>query len=616
MLNSIRNKTKGWVAYTIIGFIIVPFALFGIAEYSTGTSNVVVATVDGDEISQVDYLPRFNQQKRRLQEQLGDDYTEQLNNQLKRSTVEAMINEHLLDGLAQELGHVTTGAELQVVVHANKEFKVDGQFSLDKYKQLLRLNGYSAVKYETVKLNELTQRQIKQNLLDSAFVGTSVLKKLQSLNDQQREFNYIRLNTDDYIAQVKVKDKRIKDFYNEQKASFFESEQASLDFVELSLSEIAKRIEVSEDALLDFYEQEKQRFSTEEERRAQHILIADEGEANKVLDELKQNGDFDKLAAQYSADTGSKDDGGDLGFFTRGVMVPEFEAKVFTMQEDELSDLVKSEFGYHIIKLNKIKSGTLKPLDKVRAELLDLYTQEQAKKQLYDLTEQLANLAYEADLEEVASQMNLTLQATELFDKDDTKLHKKMVSAAFSDAVLNKGENSEVLELSKDKFVVVRLKQKLPQRQKRFDEVEAQIKTHLSALSAKTLINKITTDIATSLKNGDDKAADKIISQYKLTWQKLGWIDRGSSKADAAVIENVFALPKPSENKAVYNAGDFNKNYSVVVELLGVKEAEADSEVSNALQSSLLAIESDEVFQAILTTLRKQADLKVFANRL
>ncbi len=616
MLNSIRNKTKGWVAYTIIGFIIVPFALFGIAEYSTGTSNVVVATVDGDEISQVDYLPRFNQQKRRLQEQLGDDYTEQLNNQLKRSTVEAMINEHLLDGLAQELGHVTTGAELQVVVHANKEFKVDGQFSLDKYKQLLRLNGYSAVKYETVKLNELTQRQIKQNLLDSAFVGTSVLKKLQSLNDQQREFNYIRLNTDDYIAQVKVEDKRIKDFYNEQKASFFESEQASLDFVELSLSEIAKRIEVSEDALLDFYEQEKQRFSTEEERRAQHILIADEGEANKVLDELKQNGDFDKLAAQYSADTGSKDDGGDLGFFTRGVMVPEFEAKVFTMQEDELSDLVKSEFGYHIIKLNKIKSGTLKPLDKVRAELLDLYTQEQAKKQLYDLTEQLANLAYEADLEEVASQMNLTLQATELFDKDDTKLHKKMVSAAFSDAVLNKGENSEVLELSKDKFVVVRLKQKLPQRQKRFDEVEAQIKTHLSALSAKTLINKITTDIATSLKNGDDKAADKIISQYKLTWQKLGWIDRGSSKADAAVIENVFALPKPSENKAVYNAGDFNKNYSVVVELLGVKEAEADSEVSNALQSSLLAIESDEVFQAILTTLRKQADLKVFTNRL
>lgn len=616
MLGSIRNKTKGWVAYTIIGLIIVPFALFGIAEYSTNTSNIVVATIDNDEILQTDYLSRFNQQKRILQQRLGDNYTDAFEKKLKRSTVQNMINEHLLGQLAEKLSHVSTTAELQSVVYANDEFKVDGRFSLDKYKQLLRLNGYTATRYETTVLGELTQKQIKQNLLDSAFVSKSVLKKLQSLKNQQRKFNFIRLNTDDYTNQVKVEDKRIQDFYNEKKDSFFEPEQVKLDFVELSLKQIAKNIKVNDEELRDFYEQEKQRFSTEEERRAQHILFKDKAQASKILVQLKQNGDFGKLAKQYSQDTGSKDNAGDLGFFTRGVMVPEFEAKAFAMQENEMSDLVKSEFGYHIIKLNKIKLGTVKSFDETRAELLDLYTQEEAKKQLYNLTEQLANLAYEASLEEVANQMNLTLKTTEFFNKDNTKLNKKMVSAAFSNVVLNQGENSAVLELSKDKFAVVRLQEKTPQRQKTFDEVQAQIKTHLNLLSAKTLISKITTNIAILLKNGDNKAAKKIIDKHKLKWQKLGWVNRSSNKTEAKIIEKVFVLPKPVAQNSTYNAIDFGNSYSVVVELSGVKEIAADTQVSDALQRSLLVIETEEVFQAILATLRRKADLKIFANRL
>ncbi|MBE8189959.1 MAG: peptidylprolyl isomerase [Candidatus Thioglobus sp.] len=616
MLNSIRNKTKGWVAYTIIALIIVPFALFGIAEYSTNTSNIVIATVDGDEIAQIDFLPRFNQQKRLAQQRLGDNYSPEFNNQLKQSTVQTMINEHLLDKLAEKLGHATTDLELQNIVHANEEFQVDGIFSLEKYQQLLRLNGYSPVEYETLKLNELTQRQIKQNLADSAFVGDLALKNLQNLNSQQRQFNYIRLNTKDYFGQVSVKDKQIEDFYNAEKASFFEPEKISLDFIELSLTEIAKKIQVNDDDLRNFYEQEKQRFATEEERRAQHILLENEDEAKAILAQLQADGDFIKLAKEHSKDTGSKGYGGDLGFFARGVMVAEFEKTVFAMEENQLSDLVKSEFGYHIIKLNEIKPGTQKSFAEVKAELSDLYTQEKAKIQLYDLTEQLANLAYEASLEEAANQMNLELKSTELFDRNDTKLPKKMLAAAFSDEVFNKNENSPVLELSKDKFAVVRLLQKIPQRQKDFSEVKTQIKKRLSAAAAKEFISKITTNIASLLQKNDKKAAEKIIKKHKLKWQKIGWVKRNSDKAEGIIIEKIFTLPKPTAGKATYNSRDFDENYSVVVELLAVKESTPDEKAAVALRRTLLAIEADELFQAILITLRRQAELKIFTNRL
>ena len=440
MLGSIRKKTKGWIAYTIIGLIIIPFALFGIAEYSTGVANVVVATIDDDEISKNEFLSKFEQQKRRLQEEMGEKYTIEFDNKLKYLTIQSLVRQNLLNRLAEELGYVTTTEELQEIVQSNDNFKVDGSFSLDRYRQLLRLNGYSDVAYEAEQLTKLTQLQIRQNLLNSAFISASSLKQIQELNEQQRKFSYIRLNTNDYIKQVKVKQQHIQDFYNEKKESFFEPEQVKLDFVELSLAEIAKDIEVSDEALFDFYQEQKERFSTEEERQAQHILLAEQATANKVLDLLNSGGDFTKLAAEYSEDAASKDNAGDLGFFTRGVMVAEFENKVFSMNPGELSDLVKSEFGYHIIKLNKIEPAKIKSFDEAKSELSESYTEQQAIKELYGLSEQLANLAYESTLEEVANLMNLKLQTTEFFDRDNSKINQKMRSAAFSDVVLNKGE--------------------------------------------------------------------------------------------------------------------------------------------------------------------------------
>jgi peptidyl-prolyl cis-trans isomerase D len=193
-----------------------------------------------------------------------------------------------------------------------------------------------------------------------------MLNRMQSLNDQQRKFSYIQLNAQDYVEQVKVKSDSIKEFYESKQETFFEPQKIKVDFIELSLKKVAQGITTNEADLLNFYKEEEQRFSTEEERQSQHILVESEELANKITEQIKQGEDFAKLAIKHSKDLGSKDKGGDLGFFSIGVMVPEFEAEVFTMKEGEVSAPVKTDFGYHIIKLNKIKVAAVKPLEEVR----------------------------------------------------------------------------------------------------------------------------------------------------------------------------------------------------------------------------------------------------------
>lgn len=614
MLSSIKNKTKGWLAYLIVGLITVPFALFGVNEYFTGASNVVVASIDDDEISKEAFLAEFNPQKRRLQQKLAEQYNTEFDAVLKQSIINQMIDKRLLNQLAEQMSHATSSSELNAIIQANELFQEQGRFSLDKYKNLLRLNGYTPAEYESVRAKELTQNQIKYNLLDSAFMLPSQLERLQNLNDQQRKFSYIKLNADDYTNKVTVDAKSVKDYYNNQKESFFEPEQAKIEFVELSLAEIAKTIEATDDELFNFYEDEQARFTSEEERQAQHILLPSKELANKVLDLLGQGVDFDKLAAQYSEDTGSKDSGGDLGLFGRGVMVDAFENAVFAMQEGQLSELVKSDFGYHIIKLNKIQAGSVKPFSEVRSELMQLYTETKAQKDLYNLTEQMANLAYETNLEELASQMALKISTSDFFTRSSTQLDSKIVATAFSDVVLNKGENSEVLELDKDRFVVVRLKDKLAQRQKTFDEVKDEINIHLTRLLAKTFVDNVAAQIVTSAKAGDDKSLDQLLDKNSLKWESVDWIKRDTTKTDVAIVNKVFALSKPA-SEPVISAQSLDARNALVINLTGVKVSESKTSAAN-LEAILLGFESNEVFVNILQTLRAKAEIKVFNSKL
>ncbi len=613
MLSTIRNKSKGWVAYLIVGLITVPFALFGINQYFTGVSNVAVAVVNDDEIMKDEFLYEFNSNKRRIQEQLGSNYDPQVDNIVKQSTIETMINQLLLSQLSDKLNYSTASGELMAAIKVNDMFHTDGVFSMEKYQQLLRLNGLNPTTYESLILKELTQNQIKFNLLNSSFITPIALDKLQKINDQERSFSYFQIETNDYLDNVSVSNADVEKYFTENNDTFIEPQKVKVNFIELEAEEIAKDISISEDELESLYEEEQDRFSTEEERKAQHILVETEETANKVLDLINNGLNFADLSKEYSIDTGSKDKAGDLGYFTKGVMVPEFESTVFEMSEGQISSPIKSDFGYHIIKLNSVKESTLKSFSSVRDELVSLATDKAAQKELYKLSEELSNLSYELSLDEVAAQLNLSVTESDFFNQNSTNYDPSFVKSAFSDVVLNKGENSELIEINQSRFVVLSLNEKLAKRVKDLGEVKDEIVSHLSAVAAKSLVDDLSNKVADLFMADNKESANKLMKDNNLEWADVDWVKRNSQDPNSDIVSRVFALSKPVDSPT-YSSQSINNKSVIVLRLNNVRTS--NTQPIAELGGIVLGFESEDVFGSIIRSLKSSTEVKVFRDLL
>ena len=320
MLGAIRNKSKGWVAYLIVGLITVPFALFGIQDYASRSANTSIAKVDGEDIDINIYYQELNTQQRNLQQQLGAAYTQEIDNTLKQTLLDSLINEKLIENYANSLDIVTLDDEVKSVIEMNQAFLVDGEFSQERYIQLLRLNSYTPAGYEIAQSKSLNREQIKRNLSGSAFMSSTQIEQLNDLAAQEREVSYIALNTENYVDQVSVSESQISDYFNENRSNFIEGRKVKVDFVELTLDSMEEPEQPTESDLRILYDENADLYTNPERRRAQHILIESEDLANELLSQIKEGADFAELAKANSEDTSSSEEGGDLGFFEKELL--------------------------------------------------------------------------------------------------------------------------------------------------------------------------------------------------------------------------------------------------------------------------------------------------------
>ena len=614
MLSAIRNKSKGWVAYVVVGFITIPFALFGIQDYVSGSSNASIATVDGEDIDINIYYQELNTQQRNLQQQLGAAYSQEIDNALKQTLIDSMINEKLVENFASSLDIVTLDDEVRSVIEMNQAFQVDGEFSEDRYSQLLRLNSYSPAGYEIAQSRALTRDQIKRNLSSSAFMSSTQIKQLNDLASQEREVSYIALNTKDYESQVSVSQSEISDYFNENRSSFIESRKVKVDFVELSLEDMQEPANPDEETLQSLYDDNSELYTNSERRRAQHILIESEEIAKDLLDQINQGADFSELAIANSKDTSSNEKGGDLGFFERDLMGAEFDEAAFAMSVGEVSEIVSTDYGYfHIIKLTDIETETVQSFDDVREQLVALHKNNVSKKMLFDLLEEFTSLAYEESLDMVANQFGLELQTSDYFANSSQQYDEAFVSAAFSDAVIDDGENSEVIELSAEKFVVLSLSSSQPEREKELDEVKDQVASILSNIGAKILIEDLSLSIATALESGDELMTNKLLADNGLEWNAEGWISR-AAELPFDVTSIAFSIPKPIDGEHTYSAQSVDNLTSLVVDLSGVRLPE--EETDTGIAALYLGQENNEMFVSLIKQLRESAEIKIFSDLL
>ena len=284
MLSAIRNKSKGWVAYLIVGLITVPFALFGIQDYVSSSANSSIATVDGEDIDVNVYYQELNTQQRNLQQQLGAAYSQEIDTAIKQSLIDSMINEKLIENFANSLGIVTLDDEVRSVIEMNQAFIVDGKFSEDRYSQLLRLNSYSPAGYEIAQSKALTRDQIKRNLSGSAFISSTQIKQLDDLASQEREVSYIALNTSDFSESgFCFKKVKFQTILMRIELTLLKAKKSKVDFVELSLGDMEEPATPDEETLQSLYDDNIELYTNPERRRTQHILVESEDLANDLL---------------------------------------------------------------------------------------------------------------------------------------------------------------------------------------------------------------------------------------------------------------------------------------------------------------------------------------------
>ncbi len=593
MLQTIRNRSQGWLAWAIVILITIPFALWGIQEYLGGGREPAAATVNGVEIPQREVQRMAQMQRQRLLAALGANADPALLEELRLQEVarEGLIENELLFQTAEEAGFRIGDEQLVARIHAIPAFQEEGVFSPQAYERALRNQGMLPGSFEPMLRRDLMIEQLQLGIESSAFVTPWELDELIRLEQQERDIAYLLIPAERYEKEVTVSEEEINAYYEQNPQEFTRPEQVSIEYLELDLDELASGIEVDDQTLREYYESHKASYARPEERRASHILIpldedADEkavaeaqAKAEALIRRIREGESFADVARKESGDPGSAKEGGDLGWFGKGVMEPAFEEAAFSLKKGEISEPVRTAFGFHIIEVTGIKPGGVPAFEEIRERVAADYRREQAEKRYYEAAEQLANLAYEHPdtLEPAAEQLGLTIKHSPLFDRrggEGITANPKVIAAAFSEEVVEQGYNSEPIELSPVHMVVLRKKEYVPEQLRPLDEVKGAIVEKLRKQKARDAAFAAAEAIARRAAAGE--AMEALAKEQGLEWKRVEGLRRNDRQVNVAIVREAFRIPRPEGEQPRFVASRVNDDAAVIA-LIAVREGDPTS---------------------------------------
>lgn len=477
MFDFVRNNKR--VVQLVLAIIILPFALWGVDSYIRGSGGGAneIARVGKTPISREEFQRALNEQQERLRQQLGNNATPLLEApEFRRGVLEELINQRVLQ-LQAEKAHMSISNEmLAAIITSLPALQVDGKFSRERYETMVAAQNMSVPQFEALLRRDLMSQQLLLPVGNASFSGKLPVNRWLGARLEEREFAEALLPATQFMAASQPDAAAVQRYYEENKARFTEPERVRVEFVVLSRDQMIESAQVSEAEVKAAYEANAVRYRTPEQRRASHILIrveknasaddikAAEEKARQLLAQLRANPeDFTKLAKAHSQDPGSAGKGGDLGFFGRGMMVKPFEEAVFSLQENQISDLVRSDFGFHIIKLTGIRPEQARSFDEVKGEIEAELKRQAGTKQYLEAAEGFSNLVYEqADsLKPAAEKYHLSIQTSDWLAKDGQLeapfTNPKLLQAIFSDDAIKNKRNTEAIEVAPNQLVAARV---------------------------------------------------------------------------------------------------------------------------------------------------------------
>ncbi len=621
MLQSIRDKTSGWIAYLIVFLISVPFALWGVNSYLGGGEVAPVATVDGQEISLQNLDNAYASYRRRLEQVFGGSIPAAFSDEalMKNQVLTQMIEEFALRSYIEKNNFRISNRQLNQAIRSMEVFQTDGRFDSEIYQRQVASQGYSAAGFEFELRRTQAMQQLETGISATAFSIPADREKLAVLNNQTRSIRTLTwpINSESYS----VSDEEINSHFENNQARYMTDEQVKIDYIELSLDGMKSTIEIDPAQIRNRYEQSKDAYTSAETRTASHILLTlstdaseqDSQQAEDLLKDLRSRieagADFGQLAREYSKDPVSAEEGGDLGEVERGMMVQPFEAALFDLQVGQVSQPIKTSFGWHLIKLNGVSGGDVRSFEDVRGDIEDEIKTELAESQIYDLTENLANLVYEQpdSLLPAAEQLGLPMLTSDWFGRfsgEAIAAEEKVRSAAFSPEVFTDHLNSEAIELADNRIVFIRLNTHKPAVPKVLEDVKDDITAEIRQKKSREENVSLGKKALEAMKSGqsmESVASDKGI-------EIVGPLDlnRNSNDADTDIVKLAFTMAKPDGGPVFQGFSHADGSYSVV-ELLAVNTG--DSELSDEEIKSLNTAIAGQEYQSVLKVVGSRADV-------
>lgn len=620
LLHSIREKATGWIAWVIVILISIPFALWGINSYITPDSNPAVAHVGDYKITVSEFQNAVQNESQKLQGKVESSLIKQL-------VLEKLINNRALINYLTEKGFTISKAQIDEYIRNDPTFQLDGKFSTDLYNRYLP-SAYSKSNYRSNVATQLLLQQFAQGINQSAIVSEQEVKRVIQLIKQKRDISYAIIKADTFKDSVEISDEEIKNYYQNFKQQFENPEKIKLAYIEISRGDIAKDVEITEEQINKYYHDNLAKYTQPERRKASHILFtvatdADEAtkaqvkkEAQAVLDKINNGADFAEMAKQFSKDPGSADKGGDLGFFGTGEMVPAFEKVAFALKPGEVSELVESPFGFHIIKLSEVQGGESKPLEEVKEQIVADLQFEKAENSYFEKAETMQTLAFEQpdSLEPVAAELNVKIKESDLISQqggDGIFANPKLLNAAFSESVLEEGNNSDLIELDDDHVAVVRVVERIPANIKPLEEVKEQIKAYLQQQQVSAKAQEKAAEIIKQLNS--DKTMEDIAQANSIKLETAGYVDRQATNVPGAILNKAFTMPRDVK----YASTKMINGDVAIVAVDAVKDGDTDDKaLFEDIKKALLQNKGN--LETALSTLqiRSESDIKINARAL
>jgi peptidyl-prolyl cis-trans isomerase D len=617
MLQNIRDNSQGWIAKTIIGIIVVLLALTGFdAIFNAASNSRNAAEVNGEEISLDELNQAMNMQRRQLAQQLGGDFDPSLldDKLVRESSLRALIDRALLLQGARDADFAFSETALDQLILQTPEFTVDGAFNAARFDQVIQQMGYTRLQFRELLKQEMLIGQLRAGISGSGFVTDEQIKAFARLEQQTRDFATITVPAN--ASAVEVSDEEAREHYEQSTDRYRSPEQVVLEYVELNKASFFDQVEVSNKEVEELYQQRIANLA--EQRRAAHILIeaddSSDADAKAKIEEiakrLSAGEDFAALAEEISEDPGSANEGGDLGFAGPGVYDPAFEEALYALEEGQVSAPVRSDFGWHLIKLLGVQSPEVPSLESMKPELVRELKAQQVEQRFVEVSKQLEDTAFESsDLAQPAQELGLSVQTTEAFGREGgagVAANRQVVQAAFSDEVLIDGANSGVIELDPDTVVALRVKEHLQPEVLPFDAVKDDIIAQLKRSKAAEQAGETGERLIATLRDG---------GEIDEQWQPVEAASRNHEGVEPAVLQQVFRMPKPgASDEPSYGSVRLSGGDFVVVRLNGVSEpkAELSEEDKQNYRRFLASRSGQQDFAAYRQMLHADAEIETF----